>query len=289
MSPWLITPTARHARLRPSVASSRKVRRVGIRKRLRVTQVGILVGVGVAAVAIGEVSGIGALAALPATLVAWWLTQSWARGVGARTNAALTKAVTEARHEDALALMAEIRELYAEHPKALLQLGINEASLLALLGRHADALRVLEGITAESLGPEWRPWHANGLAWSLTNLGEHERALELARKSLELSRENTGKAMAGESLEASQLGTLGACLVGVGQHEEAREALERSISMGGTPAQQAARAFFLGEALSGLGRPDDASEAYARADREDPRGDYASRAKKAREALALYR
>ncbi len=273
----------------PRCRSSRKVRRVGIRKRLRLTQVGILVGVGVAAVAIGEVSGVGALAALPATLVAWWLSQSWARGVGARTNAALTKAVTEERYEDALALMADIRELYAEHPKALLQLGINEASLLARLGRHADAVRVLEGISSESLAPEWQPWHANGLAWSLANLGASERALELARKSLQLSQENTGKPMAGESLEASQLGTLGACLVGVGQHEEARENLERSLVMGGTPAQQAARAFFLGEALSALGRPDDAAEAYARVDREDPRGEYASRAKKAREALAAYR
>jgi tetratricopeptide (TPR) repeat protein len=262
---------------------------VGIRKRLRLTQVGILVGVGVAAVAIGEVSGVGVLAALPATLVAWWLTQSWARGVGARANTELTKAVTEQRHEDALALMADIRELYAEHPKALLQLGINEASLLLLVGKNAEAVRLLESISPDALGPEWRPWHANNLAWSLLQVGEAERALPLARQSLELSKANPGKAMSGESLEASQLGTLGACLSATGAHEDAKEALDRSLAIGGTPTQQSARAFYLGEALSGLGRPDDASEAYARAMREAPEGHFAERAKKAREAIAAYR
>lgn len=262
---------------------------VGIRKRLRLTQVGILVGVGVAAVAIGEVSGVGVLAALPATLVAWWLTQSWARGVGARANTELTKAVTEQRHEDALALIADVRDLYGEHPKALLQVGINEAELLLLVGKNAEAVRLLESISPDALGPEWRPWHANNLAWSLLQVGEAERALPVARRSLELYKANPGKAMTGESLEASQLATLGACLSATGAHEDAKEALDRSLAIGGTPTQQSARAFYLGEALSGLGRPDDASEAYARAMREAPEGHFAERAKKAREAIPAYR
>jgi len=261
--------------------------RLSLRSKLALFQVGIYFSVGTLAFVVGHTTSFGLLTTIPAAFIGWWLASVCGRRVAAGANARLMKAVASEDTDLALARMEDVRGLYAGYPKALAQLSVNEGVLLAGAGRYADAIRVLEAARESTLAVGWRPWVLTSMAWCLANTGEAARGLSLVREAGELARANPSEAL-GDEFEASRLGTLGACLVGMEEYAEAHEVLERALALGGK-AKQAARQVFLGEALRGLGRPDDARDAFERALQEEPEGQLSARAKKALESLLAYR
>jgi tetratricopeptide (TPR) repeat protein len=265
---------------------------VRLRLRLRLGQFGILFGAGVAGISVAQTTGLGLVTILPATLVALWGIRAWGRRAVGAESERLMRAIAAERTGEALEHVASLKEAYADYPSMLAQLGVNEAALLTSVGRNGDALRVLEAIDREKLAAAWRPWHANNLAFCLAEEGQAERGLTLVRESIALSERAASlgeKILGHDALEASQLGTLGACLVKTGAYEEAREALERSLGLGGAPGLRAGRAYYLGEALRPLGRLDEAKAAFDQALREAPESPWAKRARSALDALADHR
>lgn len=263
-----------------------------LRLRIRLGQLGILFGVGLAALPVSQATALGLFTILPATLVALWLMNVWAKRAVAVENTRLEQAIASGRTNDALTLVAGLKDAYADYPALLAQLCVNEAAILSSAGRYAEAIAVLEAIDREKIAAAWRPWLTNNLAFYLAEEGRAEEGLTLVRESIALSERAASldeKVVGQEALEASQLGTLGTCLVGTGAHEEARAPLERALGLGGVPEHQAARAYFLGEALKGSGLVDEAKAAFDRALREAPESTWAKRSRTALDALATYR
>lgn len=266
--------------------------RVRLRLRIRLGQLGILFGVGLAALPVSQATALGLFTILPATLVALWLMNVWAKRAVATENTRLEQAIAAGRNDDALALVAGLKDAYADYPALLAQLCVNEAAILSSAGRYGEAIGVLEAIDREKIAAAWRPWLTNNLAFCLAEEGRAEHGLTLVRESIALSERaaSLGEKVVGhDALEASQLGTLGTCLVKTGAHEEARAPLERALGLGGVPEHQAGRAYFLGEALKGAGLVDEAMAAFDRALREAPESTWAKRSRAARDALATYR
>lgn len=265
---------------------------VRLRLRLRLGQFGILFGAGVAGLSVAQTTGLGLVTMLPATFVALWGMRAWGRRAVAAESERLVRAIAAERTGEALEHVASLKDAYTDYPAMLAQLCVNEAAILSAAGRNGDAVRVLEAIDREKLAAAWRPWHANNLAYCLAEEGQAERGLTLVRESIAISESaaSSGEKIVGQdALEASQLGTLGVCLVKTGAHEEARAHLERSLDLGGTPVLRAGRAYYLGEALRPLGRVDEAKAAFELALREAPESTWATRAREGLEKLTAYR
>lgn len=243
-----------------------------------------------AAIAVADRVGFSVFWALPVAVGAiWLLNRRVATFIAMRAHRRFAALVEQKRTTEAHELMHELRELYAGSIAALEQLRMNESIVYSTSGHHAKAIAMLESIDPQRLTPPWRPWYLNNLAWSLAHTGQAARAVAMARESIAASEAAGDTAVMLEDLRAFQLGTLGASLVLAGDPEAAVAPLEQSLARGGKPRHQAARAFYLGEALRALGRADEAAAAYDRAIGEAPDSEHGHEAKAARERLAIYR
>lgn len=201
------------------------------------------------------------------------------RFIAHRAFVKLYGTMNEERFEDAHALLGDLRRVYARSASALELLRVHEGSVLVLEGRFVDAARLLDSVDRRKLEPALVPWFLNNLAWALARGGEGARAVTIARESIDASGASGDVARTSEDLRACQLGTLGAALFVAGQPGDAIDPLEQAIARGGAPRHQAARGFYLGEALHALGREDEARTAWKRASEAAPSHDLGRRAR----------
>jgi len=207
-----------------------------------------------------------------------WLTGRAQRRIG-RLNEAQD-------YEGARRLIEELRAVHPASPATTRMFQLVEGTQLSLESRHPAAVSVLSSIDAAQLRAASRPTYLNNLAWSLALSGNAADAVLRARESLAAS-EAAGKAA--KLPRANQIGTLGTALVLAGEADEGVTRLEEALLLGGKPAAQATRAFFLGEGMRALGRYDDAAKAYRRAVEEAPSSEFGQRAKVSLQGLAAYR
>ncbi|MBL8613593.1 MAG: tetratricopeptide repeat protein [Myxococcales bacterium] len=261
-----------------------------LRRRISLLKGAIVAGLIASAVVLADRFGFSVFWAAPVVVgLAWYLNRRVATWVAIRAHHRFTALVEQKRTAEAHELMHELRELYAGSVAALEQLRMNESLVYSTSGHHAQAIALLESIDPERLSAPWRPWYLNNLAWSLAHAGQAARAVAMARESIAASDAAGDATVMREDLRAFQLGTLGASLVLAGDAEDAVAPLEQSVARGGKPRHQAARAFYLGEALRALGRGDEARAAYDRAIGEAPDSEHGVKAKAALERLAIYR
>jgi tetratricopeptide (TPR) repeat protein len=227
------------------------------------------------------------------TIVAWFAQTRVPTMLARRSFARLARQVNAEDVKGARVTLLELREVYLGSRAAMEQLRLYEAQLLSLERKHAHAAKLLASVDTKVLAKAWAPVLWNNLAWYRVLSGDASNALTAARTSLELSDETTSPLFSGGTdLRGLQLGTLGAALAITGDAEHASEAiekLEQSLARGGSKKHQAAREFFLGEALSVLGREDDARAAYARAVEEAPDSELAERATERLKGKKAYR
>jgi tetratricopeptide (TPR) repeat protein len=146
----------------------------------------------------------------------------------------------------------------------------SEAWVLMLEERWQDAYDFLSRAELPSGRTEARARELNERAWCLAQLGRATEAIPLANEAL---------AAGDEHLRPYARGTLGTALHLAGNHEEATRCLEKALAEPGPQARaQAARAYYLGEALQALGRTAEACVAYQRAIDEAAFSRYAQRA-----------
>lgn len=152
------------------------------------------------------------------------------------------------------------------------ELAMSEALVYELEGQHREAVRALERlIDSGELGASDLAYARNNLAWSLAQIGEAERAIAVAEQALD---------GAPPWLAPYCLGTLGVAQLLAGRTQAAITTLREALGAGdGQGRAQSIRAFYLGEALRGLGRFDEAAWAYERCMREAPNLGWATRAR----------
>jgi tetratricopeptide (TPR) repeat protein len=152
------------------------------------------------------------------------------------------------------------------------ELAMSEALVYELEGQHREAVRALERLVESGqLGPSEIAYARNNLAWSLAQIGDAERAIAVAEQAL---------AGAPVWLAPYCLGTLGVAQLLAGRIQAAINTLREALGAGdGQARAQSIRAFYLGEALRGLGRFDEAASAYERCMSEAPNLGWATRAR----------
>ncbi len=190
--------------------------------------------------------------------------------VAKRAFSHLQRSIEAENYPAARTTIGDLRELYSYSPPTIELLHLTEGHVLAGEGKHAEAIHLYESIARDRLGAIYLPLLLNNLAWSLAEIGDGRRAVDVSRQSLEASEEITGAAT-NEDLRAAQLGTRGAALVVAGEAKEGVELLEQSLARGGNAFSQAARAFYLGEGHLALGDRAAAEEAWRRAEDASPR------------------
>jgi tetratricopeptide (TPR) repeat protein len=190
--------------------------------------------------------------------------------------------------QGALALLADLRTT-VESTRAILWFRIQEAAIVSMQGRYAEALSRLDGVDVSTVHPLLMPLLLNNLAWSLALSGQPDAGVTRARQSIECLDKIAKAPSAAADLRVLQLGTLGTALVLAGNAAEGTELLTQALARGGKGWHQAARAFFLGEGLRTLGRDDDAAQAYRRAVEEAPEHEFGERARQALDRLRPYR
>src|SRR5215813_7647065 len=156
-----------------------------------------------------------ALVAVQVTLV---------RGAQQRlARAFATEDLPAMRHE-----LLQLIDYFRDQPRMRELLRMAEASAFVAEEKHAEARAVLESIDQSILGEEALPTIQNNLAWCMAHLGEHERAIEMARAAV-------GRAD-GQSAAtvANLLGTLGVCYVLGGRAQEAVPILQKALGRGAT-------------------------------------------------------
>jgi tetratricopeptide (TPR) repeat protein len=179
-----------------------------------------------------------------------------------------------AQRGDVAAVERHLRDLagfFSGRTHALLRL--NQATALMVRERHGEALATLEALDRAALGEDYLPLWLAHAAWCAAMLGKHEQAIEQAGAALAQA------SAAPAPLRATCLGAQGAARVQTGEAELALELLRTSLELGvGQPRLQAARAYFLGEALAATGQRDAAAEAWRRARSEAPESKFAAKA-----------
>lgn len=261
-----------------------------LRRQIALAKIVVAASVIAATIAVADRTGASVFWMVPVTVgIVWFVNRRVGSLVAARGHRRFVALVEQKRTTEAHELMHQLRELYAGSVSALEQLRMNESTVYSTAGQHAQAIAILESIDPARLAAPWRPWYLNNLAWSLAHAGQAARAVGLARESIAASEAAGDRAVLAHDLRAFQLGTLGACLVLAGEPEPAVAPLEQALARGGKPRHQAARAFYLGEALRALGRTDEAAAAYERAATEAPDSEHGERAKAARARLGIYR
>lgn len=116
--------------------------------------------------------------------------------------------------------------------------------------RYAEAAAILADVDRDALPPAERMLHDNQIAWCCAHGGETARAVELARGLVD--------GPADQRMRSYVLGTLGAALVLDRQYAAAQAPLRDALALGGARWALAVRHYYLGEALAGLGRLDEA-------------------------------
>jgi tetratricopeptide (TPR) repeat protein len=155
--------------------------------------------------------------------------------------------------------------VYRASPDTLELLRLYEGGTLLIDGNVEAAAVLLASIDRKVLHPRWHPRLLANLALALAEKGESEKAVLVARESMGTA-VSSGAVWADDDLRTYQLTALGVSLVAAGSYAEAIEPLEQALVRGGeSPRGQATRAFYLGEALLGLGRTADAERAWRRA------------------------
>lgn len=253
---------------------------MSIRARINLAWWGIWVGLVVVALyAASKLDSSSILFLVPVVVVTLWakkkVTSFFVRGAFRR----LGRLADAGKFDRAHALLAEIHPFYVGSKANLEWLRVQESSILLREHRYGEAATLLESVDRKALSPGWVPFLLNNLAWSLAHTDRAARAILVARESMEASTGAGDRPVTTEDLRGYQLGTLGTSLTLAGQHEDAIPLLEQALARGGRPTAQAARAFYLGEALQGLGRHADARVAWKRASDADPKNDFARRAR----------
>lgn len=261
-----------------------------VRSRILTFRWGIWAALVLAAIASARAIGSSPYWLLPLVVAFTWVFSNGAARVVARGEwRRFGRLVDEERYGEARTALGDMRSLYAGSMSAHEVLRYHEATLLSLEKRHAEASALFLSIDRGRLPPGSLPWMLNNLAWSLALGGRGDEAVAAARESMDASARANDRAVSIEDLRACQLGTLGAALVTAGRADEAVPPLEQALARGGKPRHQAARAFFLGEALHALGRRDEATAAWKRAAVEAPSNELGKRAKERLEGVSAYR
>jgi tetratricopeptide (TPR) repeat protein len=222
-------------------------------------------------------------------LVLWATWQYFPRLVVRRAFHRLSDAIDRENYPQARHLVLELRALYRGSRSMTEWLQFQDASLLSLQGKHAEAAALLQSIDRTRLAANLWPVLLNNLAWSLALSGKPDEGISRARESIEAWDKAGNRGFDTTDFRALQLGTLGTALVLARQAAEGVPLLEQALARGGIPRHQAARAFFLGEGLRALGREDDAEGAYRRAWSEAPESEFGRKARGAFETRRPYR
>lgn len=133
--------------------------------------------------------------------------------------------------------------------------GIN---ILLLEEQFQDALTQLQSLNRAKLPSKSSSLIDNQIAWCLMQLGEVEQGMRIAESALPQL-----EAM-GPDYCASAHEVIGVGYFLLGKAAEALHHLEKADGSSNLPAMKAFSAFYLGETLSALNRPEDARAAYRR-------------------------
>jgi tetratricopeptide (TPR) repeat protein len=200
---------------------------------------------------------------------------------------ALVRLSAAAERDDARGYRRACDELAAYYatarPPARLVVKLLEANALTFEERWMDARAVLDSIPVEQLRSPL--YFESYLGAVLSQVGETDRALELARTALARAEADVPRMIATCRLN------LGAALVLAGRFADAVVQLK---TVRGRPLNRAfsqtMRSYYLGEALRGLGRLDEARAAYGQAVALKPENRWGRRAKaRLAEAWTPYR
>jgi len=131
-----------------------------------------------------------------------------------------------------------------------------EAALLLAEERHEETARLLERVDRSELSERQRPLLDHSMAWALSHLGEHARAVAAAQRAV---------AAAKGRERCLVLQTLGVCLFRAGRHRDAVEAFEGARTLDRSRQKKSATLFYFSQALAELGRVDEARAALRKA------------------------
>lgn len=146
-------------------------------------------------------------------------------------------------------------------------------SILLAEGRYQEALNALQLLDRKKLGRRGVPVIENQIAWCETQIGEPTKAIQIAQTVLPRL-ESIGPAYS-----ASAHLVLGAANLAGGDATQAVSHLEKAYATStDSPARRATAAFYLGEALSAMGKTAEARSAYQRAHEALPNGKFGVRA-----------
>lgn len=146
-------------------------------------------------------------------------------------------------------------------------------SILVTEGRYEEALNALQLLDRKKLGPKGVPVVENQIAWCETQLGKPAEAIQIAQTSLP-QLESMGPAYS-----SSAHLVLGAANLAVGNAPQAVAHLEKAYATStDSPARKTTAAFYLGEALSAIGKTAEARAAYQHAHEALPGGKFGVRA-----------
>ncbi len=148
--------------------------------------------------------------------------------------------------------------------------GIN---ILLLEERYQEALNELQALDAKKLGKKGVPVIENQIAWCKAHLGEPAKARDISESVL-----SQLETMGPDYFSSAHL-VLGTANFLLGRPSEAVPHLEQAYTIStDAPTRRATAAFYLGEALSALGKLGDAREAYQHAHGALPNGRFGTRA-----------
>jgi len=148
--------------------------------------------------------------------------------------------------------------------------GIN---ILLIEERYQEALDELQALNAKKLGKKGVPVIENQVAWCRAYLGEPAKAIEISHSVLPQLE------TMGPDYGSSAHLVLGVANLLLNRSSEAVPHLEKANTMStDAPTRKARAAFYLGEALSALGKSADARKAYQEAHEALPSGRFGMRA-----------
>jgi tetratricopeptide (TPR) repeat protein len=180
-------------------------------------------------------------------------------------KALATEDISAARHE-----LSNLAGFWTPRRHEIIKaFGVN---VLLLEEQYQDALTRLQSLDRKKLPRKGDALIDNQIAWCLTNLGEPEKAIQIAQSALPQL-----EAM-GPDYCASAHEVIGVGNVFLGKASEAVPHLEKAFAISNLPSMKAFSAFYLGEAFSALNRLEDARAAYRRSCEALPTGKYAARA-----------
>lgn len=210
--------------------------------------------------------------ALGCAFVGEWLAD---RALTNRAGRKVTELQNRCEFDAAETLLKEIRDVPLASSKRRDHMDLWLAVLASSRGQHAVAMKEYERIAASPRMAAYRGLLQNNIAWSLVNLGETARGLELATATLADAEAH------GAPWTTAARGTFAVALLKAGRPHEAAELLDRILVEGSSDGAliQALRAFYLGEARTMLGERDLARRAYERALRECPQSVWATEAR----------